>query len=71
MSNINKPDVAFADPSLRNYPPPAVPSSAVQPLQVSISQTFYKQLICTKELCKIFLYLQNSFAIFPQKNMGQ
>ncbi len=32
QDRISPLDVAFNDPSLRNYPPPAVPSSAVQPL---------------------------------------
>jgi len=38
--------------------------------QVSISQTFYKKLFCTKVFCAAFLLLQFGYVIFWQKTIG-
>jgi len=45
--------------------------ACVMPNQVSISPTFYLQLLCTKVICSAFLYLQFGFVIFWQKNISE
>jgi hypothetical protein len=37
---------------------------------MTISPTFYEQIFCSKEFCKVFLKLQLGFVIFWPNNIG-